>query len=231
MRVRVFGEFPKAQSDGLIPLELVEAAMNREPELQGEMVMGVDVARQGNDLTVLVARVGDDVIKIEKWSHADLMTTCGRIVHAAQELMARHNKQKVSIRIDDDGIGAGVTDRLREVFGEKKIHVEIKPCHNGGKPRDSKYANFVTECYFALKERFEQGAITLPHDDALSAELTLRKFTISSSDKLVLERKEEFKRRLKRSPDRADALALCFAPLTMVIKIPQMPLAQSYWKM
>lgn len=229
VRVRVFGEFPKGEADGLIALEHVETAMNREPKLQGDLVIGVDVARQGNDLTVLVARLGNDVIKIQKWSHADLMTTCGRIVHAAKDLMARHNKQKLSIRIDDDGIGAGVTDRLREVVSENNLHAEIKPCHNGGKARDSKYANFATECYFALKERFEHGEITLPRDDELTAELTTRKYSLNSSDKLILERKDEFKKRIGRSPDRADSLALAFAPV-MTVSVPKFVYHQSYWR-
>jgi len=138
VRVRVYGEFPKGEADGLIALEHVEAAMNREPKLDGDLVIGVDVARQGNDLTVLVARLGNDVIKIQKWSHADLMTTCGRIVHVTKDLMTAHKKSRVSIRIDDDGIGSGVTDRLREVLSEQNIRAEIKPCHNGGKSPDSK---------------------------------------------------------------------------------------------
>ena len=229
VRVRVLGEFPKAQADGLIALEHVEAAMNREPKFDGELVIGVDVARQGNDLTVLVARLGDDVAEIKKWRHADLMTTCGRIFHTTKELMIRHKKARVSIRIDDDGLGAGVTDRLREVVSEQNIHAEITACHNGGKARDPKYANFVTECYFALKERFEHGEITLPRDDELSAELTTRKYSLTSSDKLILERKDEFKKRIKRSPDRADALALAFAPSTE-FNAPQFVYHQSYWR-
>lgn len=229
VRVRVFGEFPKGSADGLIALEHVEAAINREPEMKGDLVIGVDVARQGNDSTVLIARLGDDVIKIQKWQHADLMTTCGRIFHAAKELMTRHKKGRVSIRIDDDGLGAGVTDRLREVVAEKKLHAEITACHNGGKARDSKYANFVTECYFALKERFEHGAITLPRDDELTAEITTRKYSLNSSDKLILERKDEFKKRIGRSPDRADALALAFAPV-LTVSSPKFVYHQSYWR-
>ena len=231
VRVRVFGEFPKAQADGLIPLELVEAAMAREPVFNGDLAMGVDVARFGDDLTVLVARVGDSVALIKHWSHADLMTTSGRIIRAAKELLNKYKARSISIRVDDSGLGGGVTDRLKELVAEQNLPAQIKPCLNNAKPRDSKYANFVTEAYFALKERFEQGNITLPRDDALSAELTLRRFSVNSSDKIILERKEDFKRRLKRSPDRADALSLCFAPVTTLVKIPQMPLVQSYWKM
>ncbi|MBR4031126.1 MAG: DEAD/DEAH box helicase family protein [Clostridia bacterium] len=229
VRVRVLGEFPANEADGLIALEHVEAAMNREPKFDGELVLGVDVARQGNDLTVLAARVGDDVAEIKKWQHADLMTTVGRILHAAKDLMARFGKRSVSIRIDDDGLGAGVTDRLREVVSEQNIKAEIKACHNGGKARDNRYANFVTECYFALKERLEAGEITLPRDDELSAELTTRKYSLNSSDKLILEKKEDFKKRIKRSPDRADAVVLAFAPV-MEVSAPQFVYHQSYWR-
>lgn len=225
VRVRVLGEFPKSESDGLVSLESVEAAMMRELQYKGSLVIGVDVARQGNDLTAFAARIGDCALPIETWRHSDLMATTGKIVHLTRDLMERYGKSRVSIRIDDDGIGAGVTDRLREV-----LHVaKITPCHNGGKARNKKYANFVTECYFTLRERLQEGAISLPRDDELSAELTTRKYSLTSSDKLILERKDEFKKRIGRSPDRADALALAFAP-SVEVDFPAFEVTESYWR-
>lgn len=230
VRVRVLGEFPKAQADGLIALEHVEAAFNREPTFKGSLSIGVDVARQGNDLTVLIARVGDDVVCIKKWQHADLMTTCGKIIREAKALKERFQKTFVSIRIDDDGIGAGVTDRLREVVNEQVHNVDVKACHNGSKASDKRFANFVSESYFRLKERLERGEISLPRDDDLAAELTTRRYTLNSSDKIILERKEDFKKRIGRSPDRADALALCFAEVGSS-DAPKFALTQSYWRL
>ena len=229
VRVRVHGEFPKGENDSLIPLELVEAAMERKAEYKGELILGVDVARQGSDLTVVAARVGDSLVSLEKWQHADLMTTCGKISSILSNAMKKYNCARTTVRVDDDGIGAGVTDRLREVIREKNLRVTVIPCHNGGRSTDNRYANFVTQCYFAIRDRLQSGEITLPKDDLLAAELSTRKFSLNSSDKVILERKEEFKKRLGRSPDRADAVVLAFAPMATSIKFPDFPLAQSYW--
>lgn len=231
VRVRVLGEFPKAEADGLIALELVEAAMNRENENPiGELVIGVDVARFGNDETVIQARIGNTALKPKCYRKTDLMTTTGRIIAELERLMKNYSCRRATVNIDDDGVGGGVTDRLREVVAEKKLHVTITGCHNGGKPRDSHYANWGAESYFALRDRFVSGEIILPRDDELTAQLTTRKYLLTSSDKLILEDKKTYKKRVGRSPDRADALALCFAPTAQITRIPDFPLVQSYWR-
>ena len=229
VRVRVFGEFPKAEADGLIALEWVETAMNREPEYKGDLVLGVDVARFGDDETVLAARVGDSALPLKAWRKTDLMTTCGRIIAELERLMKKFSCGRATINVDDSGVGGGVTDRLREVVREKNLHVTINGCNNGAKPRDAHYLNWGTESYFAMRDRLQSGEIILPRDDELSAQLTTRKYFLNSADKLALERKDEFKKRIGRSPDRADALILAFAPVMKVTAPPRVPLTQSYW--
>ena len=231
VRVRVFGEFPKAESDGLIALEWVEAAMNREPVFAGELVIGVDVARFGDDETVIQPRIGNSALKFEHYRKADTMSTVGRVIHTAESLMAKYKIKRAKINVDDDGVGGGVTDRLKEVANEKKIQITVTGCHNGGKARDAHYMNWGTESYFALRDRLQAGEIILPRDDELAAQLTTRKYGLTSTDKLALEDKRSYKRRVGRSPDRADALVLAFAPTAKPLtKIPQMPIVQSYWR-
>ncbi len=229
VRVRVLGEFPKIESDGLIALEYVEAAMAREPVYFGEMVIGVDVARFGDDETVFCARKGNAVVALEHYRKADLMTTCGRILHLLESLMKKFSVKSAQINVDDDGVGGGVTDRLREILNEKNISATVNGCHNGGKARDSHFANWGSESYFALRDRFTAGEIMLPRDDELAAQLTTRKYSLNSRDQLILEPKAEYKKRYKRSPDRADALVLAFAP-TAKIALPSFVSQKSYWR-
>ena len=229
VRVRVLGEFPKSESDGVIPLEWIEAAMMRESARAGELILGVDVARQGNDLTAVAVRLGDDCLAIKTWRHADLMTTTGRIIHLLTELMTKYKKSRAELRIDDDGLGAGVTDRLKEVVKEKNIAAQVIGCHNGGKPRDNRYSNFISEAMFALRERLEQKLLTLPRDDNLAAELSTRHFSLNSADRIILEPKSQYKKRLGRSPDRADAVALAFAPMVSRAVLPSFVAGSSYW--
>ena len=230
VRVRVLGEFPKAEADGLIALELVEAAMNREPDYSGELVIGVDVARFGDDETVLCARKGNAVVALERYRKADLMKTCGKIIHMVKSLSEKYMVKNSIINIDDDGVGGGVTDRLREVLPEKNILSTVNGCHNGGKARDTHYANWGTESYFALRDRFVTGEIMLPRDDDLTAQLTTRKYFLNSRDQLQLEPKADYKKRYKRSPDRADALVLAFAPTARKVEMPSFVTHQSYWR-
>ena len=230
VRVRVFGEFPKVEADGLIALELVEAATMREPVYSGELVIGVDVARFGNDETVIQPRIGNCALPFESYRRCDLMTTTGRIVNKTFSLVKKFSVGQVTINVDDDGVGGGVTDRLREVFSGKNLKVTVNGCHNGGKSRDAHYANWATESWFALRDRFVSGEIILPKDDVLTAQLATRKYSLTSSDKLILEPKADYKKRAGRSPDRADALVLAFAPVRQIASLPQFPAAKSYWR-
>lgn len=230
VRVRVLGEFPKTEADGLIALELVEAATNREPVYSGELVIGVDVARFGNDETVIQPRIGNCALAFDCYRRTDLMTTVGKIVAKTAELMKKFSLMRATVNVDDDGVGGGVTDRLREVFAEKNLRVEVNGCHNGGKSRDPHYANWATESWFALRDRFVSGEIILSKDEVLTAQLATRKYRLTSSDKLILEEKSAYKKRAGRSPDRADALVLAFAPTATVSAPPNFPIVSSYWR-
>lgn len=230
VRVRVLGEFPKTEADGLIALELVESAMAREPVYLGDLVLGVDPARFGDDETVIQPCIGNTALPFENYRKADLMTTVGRIVHKLTALMTKFDCGRATINVDEGGLGGGVVDRLREVCAEKNLHVTINGCNFGGKARDSAYSNFVTEAYFSLRDRLAEGEIILPRDDELAAQLTTRKYLLTSADKLILEDKKTYKKRIGRSPDRADALALAFAPTVKVVAPPPMPTRISPWR-
>jgi len=229
VRVRVLGEFPAQEAAGLIPLELVESAMAREPSFDGELILGVDLARFGDDETCIAARLGDSVLPLQHWRKLDLMQTTGKILHTLTELMTKYKIGRARLNVDEGGLGAGVVDRLREVLREKNLFVTVNGCNFGGKARDKKYANFVTEAYFALRDRLAQGAITLPNDDELAAQLSTRRYNLTSSDTLIIEKKADFKKRIGRSPDRADAVLLAFAPTLKITTIPDMPMHKSLW--
>lgn len=217
VRVRVLGEFPKAEPDGLIALELVEAAMMRDTlnddvKLSNTVFIGADIARFGDDETVICSRIGGRVLDMTHYNKRDTMETVGRILDTATRIMAAYGKQKAAIYIDDDGVGGGVTDRLREVVYERGLNAAVYDCHNGGKANDSgHYGNWATESWDLLRQRFAAGTIQLPQDDELAAQLSMRKYKVNSKGQMILEEKSIYKKRTRRSPDRADALVLAFA--------------------
>lgn len=218
VRVRVLGEFPKADSDGLIALEWIEKAI-RSYELgvrTENVVIGVDVARFGDDQTVQAVRAGDSIISIKKWQHADLMETCGRI---AQTI----NKKTAQVNIDVGGMGAGVVDRLRE------LGFTVNAVDFGGKSARKDCANKATEMYFNLRDVLQTGELTLPDDELLAAELSTRKYSVDSAGRFILERKSDYKKRIGHSPDTADAVALCFANCINIAPPSFVP-GISYWR-
>lgn len=140
------------------------------------------------------------------------MTTCGKLLNITKGMMKDYAKPFATIRVDDDGVGGGVTDRLREVILQDGLNIDVVACHNGGRANDKEhYANWVTEQWCGLKQRLVDGDISLPQDDELAAQLSTRKYSVNSRDQIILEDKKSYKKRIHRSPDRADALVLAFA--------------------
>ena len=213
VRVRADGEFPKAEPDTFVPLELVEAATMREVELDGPLEIGVDVARFGDDETVLAARIGLKLVHLEAHTKQDTMVTTGQVVALARDLMRTYGKPRCVVKVDDDGVGGAVTDRLREVVWQEGLHIDVIDCHNGAVPGDKEhYENWGTESWACLRDLLQEGEVELINDEDLVGQLSTRKYRITSKGRVALESKDDMKKRGLRSPDRADAVILAFVP-------------------
>jgi len=221
VRVRADGEFPKAEPDTFIPLDIVEAAVMREVEPDGTLEIGVDVARFGDDETVIAARVGLKLVRLVPYHGQDTMVTSGRVISMAKELMKEFQKTKCVVKVDDDGVGGAVTDRTREVVNEEGLPIEIIDCHNGGRPEDDEhYDDWGTEAWAYLRDLLKNEDVELINDEDLIGQLSTRKYTITSKGKIKLERKEDMKKRGLSSPDRADGVVLAFAKPIRRLEVP-----------
>lgn len=189
---KALAEFPEAGGNQVISLALCERAAKREVVPEGDIYLGVDVARGGGDLTVLTLRRGNVILKQETMNSRDLMQITGRIG-------ALHNEHKFrGINIDVIGVGAGVYDRCRE------LGHPVHPLNSAEAAIDeSLYANKRTEMWFNMKEWLEYGRI--PNDSDLMADLTAPQYKYTSKGQYQLEKKDETKKRLKRSPDQGDS--------------------------
>ncbi|MFC4305785.1 DEAD/DEAH box helicase family protein [Cohnella boryungensis] len=226
VRVRVYGEFPKAEADSFIALELAEFAAGATVEEAGDTLhLGVDVARFGDDETVIAPRIGMKVYKLRCYNKQDTMVTVGWVISTAREMLRKYQQlRKVEIKIDDSGVGGGVTDRLNEIVLEERLRGwRVTPVINGSSPTKhatEHYENRGTETWADLRDllqeslsKYIQGkpaALELPNDDRLVTQLSQRKYRMTSKGKLALERKEDMKKRGLDSPDRADAVVLAF---------------------
>jgi hypothetical protein len=214
VRVRVRGVFPHAGSMQFISSELVEAAAGSEREVRWirdePVIMGVDVARFGDDASIIRFRQGRSArgIPAIKLRGADTMALAARIADES----ALHRVD--AIFIDGGGVGGGVVDRCRQIglnvtevqFGAKSDRAAV------GQDRAIGYANKRAEMWGNLREWLLTGAID--DDPELIADLTGVEYGYvlrDGRDAIQLERKEDMKRRGLASPDNGDALALTFA--------------------
>lgn len=197
---KVLGRFPKfGQVNSLIPILWVEQAMARRLKPEGVNQIGVDIGA-GGDASVSCHRLGSVARIISDDHNPDTMETCGKVILEMQATGAE------LVKIDKGAMGLGIIDRGKEQnhpfvgigFGEKAQDPE-------------RFANFKAEMYWSLRERFEAGDIDIDHEDEqLLKELCDIRWKPVSGGKIQIESKEEARRRLGRSPDRADALALAF---------------------
>jgi hypothetical protein len=207
-RVRVLGEFPRADDDTILPYALIEDAMRRSvvPDPGTKPVWGLDVARFGADYTALARRRGMAIIGVERWRGHDTMETVGR-VKAAYDAARLVGDDPSEMLVDVVGLGSGVYDRLRELgLPVRGINVSEVPSFGGT------YANLRTELLYRLRGLLEARTASLPHDPTLLAELSSIRYTFTSSGKVRALGKEEMKSRHgAASPDMADAVCLTLA--------------------
>jgi hypothetical protein len=209
--VRVLGEFPMTGDKQFIPTNLVTAAMekDREPQsaLTDPIIIGVDVARFGDDETTIYVRKGRDgrsvppiIIKGQ-----DTFKTSMEVRHLATKLLAD------AVNVDGGGIGGGVIDNLRN-WGVPNVN-EV---HFGGHSPDDEYANMATYMMGLCRTWLHQGGVTLPVDNVLKRQLTIRQYEVIESKKgtaLRVQSKDDMKEDadIKESPDRSDGFCLTFA--------------------
>jgi phage terminase large subunit len=202
-RVRVLGEFPLAEDDTLISLHAVEQASKRtveQPE-NTPVVWGLDVARYGDDASVLCIRKGRHLIELQSWKKLSLMELSGRVL----DLLNTTDEPPDEILVDSIGLGAGVLDRLRELdIPARGVNVSESPA------MADRYANLRAELWDLTKSWFTEE-VQIPNEDSLIADLTAPRYSFNSSGKMIVESKAETKKRLGRSTDFADSLVLTFA--------------------
>ena len=205
--VRVLGNFPPSEEDTVIPVALIDQAMNNDIKIHEDTpaIWGLDVARQGSDSSVLAKRQGPIVHPLTVWRNLDLMQLTGA-VKAEYDAIDNPAKRPVEIIVDSNGFGAGVLDRLRELdLPARGLNVSERALQK------ETYLNLRAELWFKIKSWLEGMDVKLPRDDALWAELAAPRYHFTSSGKLQVESKEAMKKRGVASPDRADAVALCLA--------------------
>lgn len=213
-RVNVLSQFPKTGSTQFIGEDLVRGAVDpkRDPPvtIYDPLIVGVDVARFGDDQTVIFFRRGRDgrTYKPLKFRGLDTMQVAAKVAEINESM--RPN----AIFIDEGGPGAGVVDRCRY------LQLPITGIDFGGSPDRSQIGSSGAVAYYnkraemwGMMRDWLAGAMLID-DPSLRSELTAVQYGYKlkeGKDAILLERKEDMKKRGLSSPDCADALCLTFA--------------------
>ena len=205
-RQEMLCDFAASSDDTLISLSLVDAAMAREanPELSEAwpVIGGVDVARFGADATVFFPRRGMLGMKPVVLRNHDNV----EIAHRLMAFIAERRPQYVCI---DQGQGTGVIDLVRKLCQSHATNIIEVPF--GSRPlHEERFVNRRAEMWTAIRDWLRSGG-SLPHDPGLLGELTAPAYDYDAKGRIRLEAKDEIRKRLNRSTDLADALALTFA--------------------
>jgi phage terminase large subunit len=189
---------PISQSEmGILSRDMVLEAMNRETDGDGQDIYAVDVARMGGDRTVFWHRKGLKTIK--NAVHTKLRTT--QVCDQLEQFMG-FNKE-AEVKIDDTGVGGGVTDEMM------KRGYKVKAINFGGVAQDKdKYPNWISEAWFHMLDILPEA--DLPYISDLLMELTTRQWNQDTKGKRRVESKIDYKKRGFRSPDMADACIICY---------------------
>lgn len=207
---RVRGQFPMQSTDALLSLAWLEAAKARPAawtERGGEVIAGVDVAGPGEDETVVYVRQGPRILEMHAFPDAD---SRGRVLQALQPWLHKNLK-----RVNVDSAGSGhyfqlhLQDHLPKTVMVHGINVGESPSDDAAA---MKYRNLKAELYWYLREQFRDGMVSGLTDQTTISQLASILWAPNSAGKTEIETKEKARKRGVKSPDRAEALMLAFAP-------------------
>jgi phage terminase large subunit len=189
---------PMVQGDNkILSLAKVKQAMERTIEPEGGVHCGIDVARFGDDRTVITVRKGLTMLDMQTFTKLRTYETANHAIDMTR------GYQDVLYKVDDTGVGGGVTDEL------VRKELLVLPVNNGQKALDpDKYPNAISEMWFQFRDNLDR--YDLIQDQELLRELTGREYSFDNQARRRVEQKDKFKERYGRSPDKADSVLLAF---------------------
>lgn len=209
---KVRGRFPDVSDETLISPNLIEAAIERTIKPMGTPQFGVDVARFGDDETVIYKNHGGVLRCVYNMYGNKTTKTAGFVMR-----LLREEGYNATAVVDGVGVGSGVVDTLTDadmpvadfIGGQRAID-------------DERFANARSEGYWQIRQMFVDFEIDIEREDEqLQAELGSLMWTTDSKGRISVERKDDYKKRMHASsPDRADAaMYACCWPQEITVDV------------
>jgi len=219
-------DYSASIGNSFIEADYVTAAQARGPAdiiIAGPLRVGLDVARFGDDKTVLSFRRGRALVRQVEWGRVELMSTAGRVKQEVERFIQVRGVVLEQIAVDSIGVGAGVADALRGWFKNADGVSLVVDINSSIRWDDGEHYNMRSFMWSQMKEWVKNGA-SLVNDPGLRADLTGLRYSYKAG-LLLMEDKAEAKKRGLKSPDKADSLALTFGKpgpaVAPDIKIPE----------
>lgn len=206
---RVLAMFPDAGEQVVFPLHLIEAAQQRwhahqrspKPKVHR---LSADIARYGSNETVIGHRC-DDWFEVHEALRGKSISEGAGHISRAHVLLGTSE-----IVVDGDGLGGGTIDILDDL---RRPVTEFRGSASPSNDEDDRFINARAEAYWNLREAFFRGEPVInPIDDDLAGQLSSIRYKVTSRGKLQIESKDDMAKRGVPSPDRADAMAMAWAP-------------------
>lgn len=204
---RVRGRWPDQGDDALISLGWIEEARQSDPEVTGPLTAGIDVAGPGEDETVVSVRQGGEIREIAAFSAPD--------ARGPVTAMLRRWLPEGLTRVNYDEAGQGwyFGAHLREQLPERVVVNGVNVGESTTTPQAAEqFVNLKAELYWSLRERFRDGEISGLTDQTTISQLAGLRYEHDSKGRVKIESKDDARKRGVKSPDRAEALMLAFAP-------------------
>lgn len=213
---RVLGEFAFDNDQSLIREEDMAVAHDLEILPLGRPVLGVDVARYGNDMSVVYTNFNGRIRLYDSWGQMDGVVTAEKIHNAAKRSGARE------VRIDATGIGGPIADFVIRLRDEEKCDYRVIEMVGGGMSEDrSEHANARAQWYDRFRYDLKAGRIDLDFEDTrLTDELMSIQYKFrANNNALLIESKDEMRKRGMKSPDYADAVIYAAADMSYLDRL------------
>ena len=192
-----WGMYRKQGDNCIFDRVSVKESMTRKASTEGDYSVGIDVARYGADSSQFVMRKGMQVTKVKEYRKLDMVKLADQY-----EMFVEHKKD-ICTKIDSGGVGGGLCDILKSRGYKNIIEVNF-----GERAQDTdKYDSSASEMWMT----FPLGQAGIPNDDELLVQLSDRRYEYNHKTQKCVEHKDKYKlRHGGKSPDKADALLLCF---------------------
>lgn len=212
-QVRVQGNFPAQGAQVVCGLALVTEAQKRWETARpdGPLVVGVDPARSGEDQSAVAPRRGKFLFELQEFHGLDGPELAEAVIEVIKPLILTPG-ETVHVNIDSIGVGSSCYDTLVRMSQRRDLNlgfrlVVVSVVASETSDDESKYANKRAQVAFGFTEWLQSGG-AIPPNKKLHTELIAPKYKFDARGRYLIESKEDIKKRIKRSPDRADAAGL-----------------------